>query len=65
MAKSEKSAIEKYFFLILGIAFTGIGGFIIIFVLISPSLGYLINEGLIFLGFGICSICVFVFDNYK
>jgi len=63
LAKREKSALEKYFFLILGIGFTGIGGSILIFVLISPSLGYFLDEGLIFLGFGICSICVFIFDK--
>ncbi|NVM04678.1 MAG: hypothetical protein HWN67_20305 [Candidatus Helarchaeota archaeon] len=65
MAKRERSVLEKYFFLILGISFTGLGGFFLILLLISPSAGYFLNEGLIFLGFGICSILVFIFDKSK
>jgi hypothetical protein len=61
----KKSALEKYFFLILGISFTGLGGFFIILLLIIPNFGYFLNEGLIFLGFGVCSILVFIFDKSR
>ncbi|MFX0136675.1 MAG: hypothetical protein ACFFDN_23760 [Candidatus Hodarchaeota archaeon] len=62
MVERIGKVLEEYFFLILGIAFTGIGIFMLIFVSTTAS-GYLINEGIIFIGFGICSICVFIFDR--
>ncbi|MHA1377338.1 MAG: hypothetical protein ACTSRG_03040 [Candidatus Helarchaeota archaeon] len=54
--KKEKSALEEKFFLIFGIVLIGYGIFLLITTFINP--------GFVVLGFGICSVLVYIAEKY-